>query len=248
MQGSKGKTALLLVTVVAAVAVASFVVYSSFHIVRPVSPVSIAEIVSAPQSFNGAYVLLQGYVVRTSYTFGPKYVLRDFNDGVEIGLDGKGGPRNVDLEPYVSFVFDWRNYTQVRNLKVRTAGYVRYIGFAIDAAPFHLDVRKVESFVPALDTIIIEFLKTTDVSHSGWNETIEILEIYDHKLGGNVVVISYITMNAVHPHFMCEAIEEHVAVITLNERGEVISAFCVRGSFHGPDRIWDLVNQRWIHN
>lgn len=118
-------------------------------------------------------------------------------------------------------------------------GYVRYIGSVID-------VKEVEPRMDVLEAIMIEFLKTTDVADSGWDGTVEITEVYDHKLGGKVIVVNYTTMNAVHPHFMCEAIEHHTAVITLNEEGEVMSAFCVWGSFHGPDKIWDLINQRWI--
>ncbi len=44
---------------------------------------------------------------------------------------------------------------------------------------------------------------------------------------------------------MCETIENHTAVFTLNNEGEVVSAFCVWGSFHNG-KIWDLINQRWI--
>jgi len=105
--------------------------------------------------------------------------------------------------------------------------------------------EKVEPNVTELKTIVTEFLETTDVSNAGLLGTIEILEICDHKLSGWVIVVRYVTTSAVHPHFMCEAIEEHVAVITLNHRGEVVSAFCVWGSFHGLDKFWDLVNQRW---
>jgi hypothetical protein len=97
-----------------------------------------------------------------------------------------------------------------------------------------------------LETIVTGFLKTTDVADTLWEDTVRIIEIYDNELGGKVVVVNYTTMNAVHPHFMCEAIEHHTAVITLNEKGRVISAFCIWGSFHGPDKIWDLVNQRWV--
>lgn len=96
-----------------------------------------------------------------------------------------------------------------------------------------------------LEEIVIEFLKTTDVPNSGWNGTIEVKEIYDHKLGGKVMVVNYTTANAVHPHLMCEAIEHHTAIITVNEKGQVISAFCFLGSFH-DGKIWDLLNQRWI--
>lgn len=107
------------------------------------------------------------------------------------------------------------------------------------------EVIEVQLDEAELEMIIIEFLKTTDVANGTWDGTVNILEVYDHKLGGKVVVVNYTTMNAVHPHFMCEAIEHHTAVITLNEKGEVLSAFCVWGTFH-DGRIWDLLNQRWI--
>jgi hypothetical protein len=97
----------------------------------------------------------------------------------------------------------------------------------------------------ALEKIVIEFLKTTDVSNGGWDGTVEIKEIYDHKLGGKVMVVNYTTMNAVHPHFLCEAIEHHTAIITIDDEGQVICAFCVWGSFHDGE-IWDLVNKRWV--
>ncbi len=106
------------------------------------------------------------------------------------------------------------------------------------------EVKEVQ--LSELETIIIEFLKTTDVPNGGWDDTVEILETYDHKSGGKVIVVNYTTANAVHPHFMCEAIEHHTAVITLNEKEQVVSAFCVWGTLHGPDKIWDLINQRWI--
>lgn len=235
---------LALILVVVAVVVLGYFINFVIYGVRDVS---VEEVVSDPQSFDGVHVRLHGYVADTSvYMFGPKYVLRDFEDGVEIALGGKGGPEKVDLEPYVSFVFDGGNYTQIRNIRVSVVGYVRYIGLVTDAPSFHLNVEKVEPRMDVLETIIIEFLKTTDVANSGWDGTVEITEVYDHKLGGKVIVVNYTTMNAIHPHFMAEAIEHHTAVITINEKGEVVSAFCVWGSFHGPDKIWDLINQKWI--
>ena len=96
-----------------------------------------------------------------------------------------------------------------------------------------------------MESIVIDFLKTTDVPNGGWDHTVEIKEIYDHKLGGKVLVVKYTTANAGHPHFFLEAIEHHTAIIRLNGRGEVVSAFCVWGNFH-DGKIWDLVNQRWI--
>ncbi|MFQ6116231.1 MAG: hypothetical protein ACE5NG_19385 [bacterium] len=179
------------------------------------------------------------------YIFGPQYVLRDFEDEVDIALGGKGGLEKVDLKPYVSFVFDGENYTQIRNIKVSVVGYVRYIGLVIDAPSFLLDVEKVEPEMDAVETIVIEFLKTTDVADGGWDGTVEIREIYDHNLGGEVIVVEYGTANAIHPHFMAEAIENHIVVLTINEKGEAVSAFCVWGSFH-DNKIWDLINQRWI--
>lgn len=229
------RLALILVVVVAVAGVVIGIFYDSlFYGVRDVS---VEDVVSDPQFFDGAHVRLCGYVVNTSgYMFGPKYVLRDFDEGVEIALVEK-----VDLEPYVSFVFDGRNYTQIRNIRVSVVGYVRYIGFVTDAPSFQLDVEKVEPNLTELETIVIEFLKTTDVANAGWDEIGEVREVYAHKFGGKVVVVNYITLNAGHPHFMCEAIEHHTAVITVNEKGEVMSAFCVHNG-----EIWDLTNQRWI--
>jgi len=96
-----------------------------------------------------------------------------------------------------------------------------------------------------MEKTVIDFLKITDVANGGWDNAVEIVGIYDHGLGGLVIVVNYTTWNAVHPDFMCEAIEHHTAVITLNEKGEVISAFCVWGSLH-TGKIWDLLNHRWI--
>ena len=235
----------LILVLVAAVggAVMGYSMNSLFYNVRDVS---IEEVVSDPQSFDDVHVRLHGYVANTSvYMFGPKYVLRDFDEGVEIALGHKGGSERVDLEPYVSFVFDGENYTQIRNIRVSVVGYVRYIGPVVDAPSFHLDVERVELQIDVLKGLVIEFLKTTDVPNGGWDGTVEIKEIYDHKLGGKVMVVKYTTANAGHPGFFLEAIEHHTAVITLNMRGEVVSAFCVWGSFH-DGKIWDLLNQRWI--
>jgi len=98
-----------------------------------------------------------------------------------------------------------------------------------------------------LEKIVTEFLKTTDVPNGGWDGTVEVKEIYDHKLGGKVMIVKYTTANAGHPGFFWEAIERHIAVITLNMRGEVVSAFCVWGNFH-DGKIWDLPNQRWLED
>jgi hypothetical protein len=66
-------------------------------------------------------------------------------------------------------------------------------------------------------------LKTTDVADGGWEGTAEIKETYDHKLGGEVVVVEYTTTNAIHSHFIAEAFKHHTAVITINEKEEVVS-------------------------
>lgn len=95
-----------------------------------------------------------------------------------------------------------------------------------------------------LEQQVVQFLKTTDVKNV-WDGTVEITESYDHKTGGKVVIVQYTTTSGGHPHFMLEFIENHRAVITLNESGEVTSAFCVHGSLR-DGKIWDLINQRWI--
>ncbi|MFQ5758927.1 MAG: hypothetical protein ACE5IF_04555 [Candidatus Bathyarchaeia archaeon] len=239
------KRSTLILVGVAAVSVVA-IGFSIYFMIYGVRDFPIEEVVSDPQSFDGVHVRLHGYVVDTSvYMFGPKYVLGDLKDGVEIALGGRGGPEKVDFAPYVSFVFDGENYTQIRDIGVSVVGYVRYTGPVMDVPSFYLDVEKVELQIDVLKGLVIDFLKTTDVSNAGWDGTVEVKEIYDHKLDGKVIVVEYMTTNAVHPHFMCEAIEHHKAVITLDEKGEVVSAFCVWGSFHGG-RIWDLLNQRWI--
>jgi len=93
-----------------------------------------------------------------------------------------------------------------------------------------------------LERIVVDFLKTTDVPRGVWNESVRIRAIYDHKLGGKVLVAEYVTMNMGHPEFMAEAIERHIAIFTLDNEGRVISAFCIHGS-----KFWDLINQRWVH-
>jgi len=95
-----------------------------------------------------------------------------------------------------------------------------------------------------LEEQVIEFLKTTDVKNV-WNGMLEMKESYEHKIGGQVAIVEYTTTSGGHPDFMLEFIERHAAVITLNESGEVTSAFCVHGSLQ-DGRVWDLINQRWI--
>jgi len=238
------KLLVLFLTVILGVSVISFLLYSAIYGVRDVS---IKDVVSDSQTFDGTRVRLRGYVVDTSiYMFDPKYVLRNFEEKAEIALGGKGGHEKVNLEPYVSFVFNGENYTKIRDINASIVGIVRYIGLVTDAPPVSLDVEEIEPTIDALKTILTEFLNTTDVSKGGLYN-VEILEVYEHKLGGQVAVVNYTTVNAGHPHFMCEAIEHHTAMITLNDNGHVISAFCVWGSFH-DGRIWDLLNKRWIQH
>lgn len=140
----KKRLALLLVVVAVSVIVAG---YSIKYVL--IWNVRLRDVVSNPQSFDGMHLRLGGYIVNTTYMFGPKYVLRDFDDAVEIALDGKGGPQNLNLEPYVSFFFDG-NYTQTGNLKVSVVGYLHYIGWTIDFSSFYLDVERVEPTSPQM--------------------------------------------------------------------------------------------------
>lgn len=113
-------------------------------------------------------------------------------------------------------------------------GILGFYGFLFSSAHLNNEVE--------LDKKVVDFLKTTDVPRGRWNESVKIREIYDHKLGGKILVVEYITMNMGHPEFMCEAIEEHTAIITVNSEGQIVSAFCIHGS-----KLWDLINQRWVH-
>lgn len=96
-----------------------------------------------------------------------------------------------------------------------------------------------------LETIVSNFLKTTDVPNGVWDGSITVEEIYDHKLGGKVMVAEYTTSTAGHPDFFLDTIEHHIAVITLNLSREIVSAFCVWSNIHDSE-IWDLLNQKWV--
>jgi hypothetical protein len=135
----------------------------------------------------------------------------------------------------------WKRLALILIVVATVAGVV--VGYSINS--FYLDVKEVELQIDALKGHIIEFLRITDVPSGVWDGTVEVKEVYDHKLGGKVMVVKYTTANAGHPRFFLEAVEQHIAVITLNMKGEVMSAFCVSGSFH-DGKIWDLLNQRWI--
>ncbi len=234
------KLLVIFLVVALGVSVISFLLY---YAISGVMDVSIKDVISYPQTFNGIRIRIRGYVVEAlGYFFGPQYWLRNFEGEAEIALSGL---EEAYLKPYVSFVFDGENYTKIRDINVSVVGVVRYIGSLVtDSPPVSLDVEEIEPSIDALKTILTEFLNTTDVS-KGALYNVEILEVYEHKLGGQVAVINYTTVNAGHPHFMWEAMEHHTAAITLSEKGEVVSAFCVWGSFH-TGGIWDLLNQRWI--
>ena len=136
---------LFLSSVVVVSVVLGYFLLSTFLGIRDVS---IKDVVSDPQSFDGVRVRLQGYVVDTGvYVFGPKYVLRDFENEVEIALDWKGGAENVDLEPYISFVFDGGNYTQIAKTRTQVVGHVHYVGWVSDFSTFLLEVEKAESVI-----------------------------------------------------------------------------------------------------
>ena len=138
---------MILFSVVVASVISGYCLHFVFSGVRDVS---IKEIASDPKSFDGLYVRLQGYVVDTSvYMFGSKYVLRDFEDEVEIALGEKGGAGSVDLEPYISFVLadDGRNYTQVAKTRTQVVGHVRYIGWVTDFSSFLLEVENAEPVI-----------------------------------------------------------------------------------------------------
>ncbi len=150
-----------------------------------------------------------------------------------------GGLAMTPLEPSETKQFAWKLGYPGRPYP---AGQYR-VGTKGVYAEFQ--VIEVELSQAELEKIVIDFLKTTDVPNGGWDGTVEVMEIYDHKLGGKVVVVSYTTANGGHSGFFLEAFEHHIAVITLNMRGEVVSALCVSGNFH-DGRIWDLLNQRWI--
>jgi hypothetical protein len=100
-------------------------------------------------------------------------------------------------------------------------------------------------FCPApeikLRTIIVEFLRTTDVSKFLMDGTVIIKEVYDNIYGGDIVVVEYVTSSMGHPTFMLEAIERHIAVTSLDANRKVVSAFCIHGT-----GVWDLVNQKWL--
>lgn len=117
--------------------------YYQFYFVRDVS---IEELDADPESYDGVRVRLRGYIIQTDYMFGPKYVLKgNETDIAEIPLGGKSVAENIDLEPYVSSIWNSRydNYTKIRDVTVIITGYVHFIGLAIDLPTYLLEVETV---------------------------------------------------------------------------------------------------------
>jgi len=147
----------IILAVAITVTVATFLAfaYTRFYYVRDLS---IAGLVEAPESYDGTHVKLHGYIVEASYTFGPKYVLKDnLTKEAEIPLGGKEGPEEIDLEPYVSFVWHARfdNYTKIRDAEVAIVGYVYYTGSTIDAPSYYLEVETIRPPLPREEAIEI---------------------------------------------------------------------------------------------
>ena len=116
--------------------------------------VSVKDINSNPQRFNNTRVRVNGYIVDASCCmFGPKYVLRD--DSSEIALGEKGGSRNVDLTPYVSFIFDGQNYTQTEDMLMSVVGHVRYVGSVTDAPPYYVEIENAELKAARWDAVAL---------------------------------------------------------------------------------------------
>jgi len=109
-----------------------------------VNDASLAELCSRPRDFDGFHVRLLGYIARTGYMFDPKYVLRDLEEVFEVALDGKGGPVNIDLEPYVTFVCDWPANCTLAARLMEIVGLVHYVGLGADMPLFYLDIEKVQ--------------------------------------------------------------------------------------------------------
>jgi hypothetical protein len=136
---------LFLSSVVVVSVILGYFLLSTFFGIRDVS---IIDVVFDPESFDGVRVQLQGYVVDTGvYMFGPKYVLRDFENEVEIALGGEDNEENVDLEPYVSFVFNGGNYTQIAKTRTQVVGHVCYLGWVTDFSSFLLDIQNAETVI-----------------------------------------------------------------------------------------------------
>jgi hypothetical protein len=152
------KTSLTLLLIVVAV-VTVIVEYIALSALLP-KHVSIKEINADPEIFNGAYVSLRGYTIKTSvYTFGPKYILKE--DESQIALDGKNPPVDLDLDRVVSFIFDGENYTQVRDMIISVVGRIRYVGLVTDAPSHYVDIERMEPETARLDMTIVDSQQMT---------------------------------------------------------------------------------------
>jgi hypothetical protein len=135
------RTSLTLLLIVVA-AVTGTAGYVALNALLP-RHVSIKEINTNPEAFNGTWVSLQGYVVNTNvYMFGPKCTLKD--DESQIALDSKNPAANISLDRLVSFFFDGENYTQTRDIIVSIVGHVRYVGLVTDMPSHYVDVERAE--------------------------------------------------------------------------------------------------------
>ena len=139
--------ALALLSILAAFMFYQLVLYPSYA-----KDYSISQVCSNPQAFNNFHVRLQGYIMHTSYMFGPAFVLRNFNyDGTEIGIAGKGQAivNGFNLTQYVSFEQDDSGgMMQVNNTKVTVVGRAHYWGARTDAPTFDLDIEEVSTQNP----------------------------------------------------------------------------------------------------
>jgi hypothetical protein len=152
------KTSLTLLLIVVAV-VTGIVGYTALSALLP-KHVSIKEINADPEIFNGAYVSLRGYTVKTSvYTFGPKYILKE--DESQIALDGKNPPVDIDLDRVVSFIFDGENYTQTRDIIISVVGRIRYVGLVTDAPSHYVDIERMEPETARWDMTIVDSQQIT---------------------------------------------------------------------------------------
>jgi hypothetical protein len=142
------KLSIVLILVFLVVASLGFVYfqYFSYRII------SLTNIENNPQLYNQVRVTLRGMVIRNEgFMFGPKYELTEFepskvfniNTAKQIALGLKAGP-SIDLSNYVSYAFDGRNYTQITYKPVVVKGTIIYIGQAMDAPPFYLDLESIK--------------------------------------------------------------------------------------------------------
>lgn len=148
----KGSTLILTFVLVAVAAVASVVGYVVLCL-SPFRDVTIEDIASNPESFDGVHVRLRGYIVKPNYFLGPKYVLRDGR--WEVALSEKGKSGGVQLERFVSFIIGGQNRTQLRDMVVSVSGCARYIGFVVDSPSYYVEVEDVKIQTVQADLIML---------------------------------------------------------------------------------------------